>query len=156
MQVTVKTLPSFHVAYLRHVGPYGTIGIPETWKKLAKWASARDLWRPERVCIGLALDDMSVTEPSKLRYDAAIVIPAALQVDGGVNVADIPGGKHATAEFHGSSASIGPAWHELYGRWLPESGYQPTNAAFELYRGEAWDGEKDDFRCELCVPVKPL
>jgi AraC family transcriptional regulator len=157
MKVTVKNLPTFHIAYLRHVGPYGAGGgIPATWMRLAKWASARDLWTPERVCLGLPLDDMMVTQPSKLRYDAAIVIPEGLRVDGGVNVADVPGGKHATAEFRGSSLNVGRAWAELYGRWLPESGYQPHETAFELYRGEAWDGVTDDFRCDLCVPVKPL
>jgi AraC family transcriptional regulator len=156
MNVTVKNLPAFHVAYLRHIGPYGTAGIPETWKRLAKWAATRDLWTAERVCIGVALDDPMVTEPAKCRYDAAIVVPASMKVDGGPNVAEIPGGKHAVAPFEGSSQSIGAAWGELYGRWLPSSGYQPDNPCFELYRGEAWDTVNDFFRCDLCLPVRPL
>ena len=157
MKVTIKTLPTYHVAYFRNVGPYGAGGgIPETWMKLARWAGARDLWTADRTCIGVALDDPMVTEPARCRYDAAIVIPPGFSADGGVNVTDIPGGKHATAEFHGSSQAIGVAWAELYGKWLPESGYQPDRTCFELYRGEAWDGKTDDFRCELCVPVKPL
>jgi AraC family transcriptional regulator len=157
MNVTVKNLPPYHVAYLRNVGPYGPDGgIPQLWQKLARWASARDLWTPERICIGMALDDPMVTAPAKCRYDAAIVVPAGFKADGGVNLADIPGGKHAIAEFSGSSQRIGAAWSELFGKWLPESGYQPDNVCFELYRGEAWDGKTDQFRCELCVPVRPL
>jgi AraC family transcriptional regulator len=157
MKVTIQNLPAYHVAYFRNLGPYGAGGnIPETWQKLSRWAQARDLWTADRLCIGIALDDPMVTEPAKCRYDACIVIPAGYQADGGVNVADVPGGKHATAEFRGSSLDIGRAWMELYGRWLPESGYQPDNTCFELYKGEAWDGKTDAFRCDLCVPVRPL
>ncbi len=157
MNVTVKTLPTYHVAYLRHVGPYGAGGgIPQLWQKLAQWANARDLWTPERICIGLALDDPMVTEPAKCRYDAAIVIPPDFKTDGAINVIDIPGGKHATTEFVGSAAQIGLAWARLFGEWLPESGFQPHDVCFELYTGEAWDVKSDQFRCQLCVPVRPL
>ena len=158
MDVTVKNLPLYHVAYLRTVGPYGPGGgIPSLWLKLARWAQARDLWTPDRLCIGTAIDDPMVTDPDKCRYDAAIVVPAGFEPDGGVNVTDVPGGKHAVAAFDGSSHEIGAAWKALFGRWLPESGYQPEGPCFEAYRGEeAWDAKHDRFRCDLCIPVKPL
>ncbi len=157
MNVTVVNLPSHHVAYLRTVGPYGPEGgVSALWMKLARWAGARDLWTPDRICIGTAIDDPMVTEPEKCRYDAAIVVPAGFEPDGGVNVADVPGGKYAVAPFDGSSRDIGMAWKTLFGRWLPESGFQPEGPCFEVYRGEAWDVKNDRFRCDLCIPVKPL
>ena len=158
MDVTVKNLPAYHVAYLRNVGPYGPDGgIPSLWLKLARWAQARDRWTPDRICIGTAIDDPMVTDPDRCRYDAAIVVPVGFEPDGGVNVTDVPGGKHAVAAFDGSSHEIGAAWKALYGRWLPESGYQPESTCFEVYRGdEAWDAKHDRFRCDLCIPVRPL
>lgn len=32
--VQVKQLPSYRVAYLRYVGPYGAYGIPKTWARI--------------------------------------------------------------------------------------------------------------------------
>ena len=87
--VTVKNLPGYHVAYLRNIGPYGPgSGIPELWRRMERWATARDLWTPDRLCLGIAHDDPMVTDAAKCRYDAAIVIPSGFAADGGVNVAD--------------------------------------------------------------------
>ena len=89
MNVTVKTLPSQPVAYMRHVGPYGGKGIGELWQKLMRWASARDLWTADRVCVGISYDDPRVTDPDKCRYDAGIVVPAGFKADAQVNLSEI-------------------------------------------------------------------
>jgi AraC family transcriptional regulator len=124
---------------------------------LARWASARDLWTDGRICLGIALDDPMVTEPAKCRYDAAIVVPADFKPDSAVNVVDAAGGKTAMAAFTGSALEIGRAWSRLFGEWLPESGYQPdSRPCFELYRADSWDGKTDLFRCQLCLPIRPL
>ena len=158
MNVTVKTLPSYHVAYIRNVGPYGVEGgVRESWQRLARWAAARDLWTADRLCLGIAHDNPKVTEPAKCRHDAAIVIPDGFKADGDIKVTDIAGGKYAAGVFVGEASEIGAAWDQLFGRWLPESGYQPDHRpCFELYRGEFHDPATNTFRCELCLPVRPL
>ncbi|WP_437813527.1 AraC family transcriptional regulator [Sorangium sp. So ce1078] len=158
MNVTVKTLPSYHVAYVRSVGPYGPGGgVSEAWQRLVRWASARDLWTPDRICVGISHDNPKVTEPSRCRYDAAIVIPESFKVDGEANVTDIAGGKYAASAFIGDASAIGAAWDRLFAEWLPQSGYQPDHRpCFELYQGEFHDPKPNTFRCELCLPVRPL
>ncbi|WP_437675338.1 AraC family transcriptional regulator [Sorangium sp. So ce131] len=158
MNVTVKTLPSYHVAYVRTVGPYGPGGnVREVWERLMRWARARDLWTADRICLNIAHDNPKVTEPAKCRLDAAIVIPDGFVADGDVNVTDIPGGKYAAGVFAGEASAIGAAWDQLFARWLPESGYQPDHrVCFELYQGEFHDPKTNTFRCELCLPVRPL
>ncbi|XXY51050.1 GyrI-like domain-containing protein [Sorangium sp. So ce269] len=158
MNITVKTLPSYHVAYIRNIGPYGVEGgVRETWQRLARWAAARDLWTADRLCLGIAHDNPKVTEPAKCRHDAAIVIPDGFKADGDINVTDIAGGKYAAGAFVGEASEIGAAWDELFGRWLPESGYQPDHRpCFELYQGEFHDPKTNMFRCEICLPVRPL
>ncbi|HEX3696170.1 MAG TPA: AraC family transcriptional regulator [Polyangia bacterium] len=158
MKTTVKQLPSYRVAYLRNVGPYGAAGsIPQLWQRLVVWAQARDLWPSDRVCLGITHDDPKVTESTKCRYDAAVVIPDEITVDGDVNVTEIPGGKHATCAFDGDAVEITAAWDQLFGVWLPQSGYQPEHRpCFELYRGDFYDPQTGRFRCDLCLPVHPL
>jgi AraC family transcriptional regulator len=155
MNTTVKTLPSYHVAYMRTVGPYGAKGgVPALWQRLLRWASARDLWTSERVCLGIAHDNPHITEPAKCRCDVAIVVPPDFKADGGVNLADIEGGKYAAREFVGTAPEVGAAWDQLFGIWLPQSGYQPDQRlCFELYTGDCINSETGQVRCELCLPV---
>jgi AraC family transcriptional regulator len=158
MNVTVKTLPSYRVAYIRSVGPYGPSGsVGEAWQRLMRWASARDLWTADRICLGIAHDNPHVTEPAKCRHDAAIVIPEGFKTGGDVNVTDVAGGKYAASAFVGDARAIGTAWDRLFGEWLPQSGYQPDHRpCFELYQGEFHDPKTNGFRCELCLPVRAL
>ncbi len=69
--------------------------VDEAWQRLVRWASARDLWTPDRICLNIAHDNPKVTEPAKCRLDAAIVIPQDFKADGDVNVTDVAGGKCA-------------------------------------------------------------
>jgi AraC family transcriptional regulator len=139
------------------VGPYGPgSAIPTTWARLQRWAFARDLWTPDRVCLGIAHDDPNITAPEKCRYDACIVIPESFAVEDAINVATLPGGKVASSAFHGSAQEVSRAWHLLF-HWLPGSGFQPDDRpCVEIYRGEAWNLESGVVACELVLPVRPL
>jgi AraC family transcriptional regulator len=158
MNVRIGALPPHHVAYMRHVGPYGAQGIPGLWKRLMEWMSARGMVGPDRITLGIGHDDPRVTEPEKCRYDACVVVPADFAGDKRVNVMDVPEGTYAIAEFTGTAHDIEGAWDDLYRSWLPGSGYQPDDRpCLEVYRGDLEiKGRPGAFRCELCVPVRPL
>lgn len=98
-----------------------------------------------------------MTEPSKCRYDAGIVVPETLPLDEHVNVIHLPASKVAAARFVGTAAQVGTAWERLFRDWLPQSGFQPDDGpCMELYGHDAYDPATHIFRCELCVPVRPL
>ena len=158
MNVRVAELPAHHVAYMRYVGPYGAHGIPDLWKKFRKWMETHDLVSDQTVTLGVAYDDPDITAPDRCRYDACVVVPADFVADRWVNVTDVAGGKFAVSEFVGTAHEIRGAWEALYRSWLPGSGYEPDDRpCFEVYRakpsGECPPGA---FRCELCLPVRPL
>lgn len=158
MNVRVTGLPAHHVAYMRYVGPYGPHGIPELWKKFRKWMETHDLLSDSTVTLGVAYDDPDVTAPDRCCYDACVVVPADFAPDRWVNVMDVPGGKFAVSEFTGTAHEIRGAWEALYRSWLPGSGYEPEDRpCFEVYRARICvEGEPEAFRCELCMPVRPL
>ncbi len=158
MHVQLRELPTYRVAYMRYVGSYGAHGIPEAWTKFNTWMDTRGLGAGTRITLGIAHDDPAVTAPEKCRYDACVVIPTDFQADRWVNVTDIPSGKYAVAEFVGTAHEITGAWSGLYASWLPQSGYQPDDRpCLEVYRGNPTvDAKSRTFRCELCVPVRPL
>jgi AraC family transcriptional regulator len=157
MDVNVQTLPSYRVAYLRHIGPYAPEGISDVWHRLARWAGARDLWPEDRVCLGIVHDNPRVTEPDRCRYDAAVVVPPGFRADGEVNLLEVPGGKYAVSHFVGKPWEIGAVYDRIFAEWLPGSGYQPDDRLiFELYRGQAYDAASGTFTCDVCAPVRPL
>ena len=158
MNVTVRELPRYRVAYMRYVGPYGPHGIPELWARFRTWIETRELSGPESIKIGIGRDDPDVTPPEKCRYDACVVVGESFVGDQWVNVVDLPGGRYAITEFAGTPDRIRQAWDALYRSWLPGSGYEPEDRpCLEIYRGNPDAGARPGaLRCELCVPVRPL
>lgn len=145
MKVTVeiKKLPDVRVAYMRHVGPYGDAGIQQTWQRFAAWCSEQGLMEPHRAMYGVS------------RYDACIEVDENFQPQGEIGVQTLRGGSFACAEFATAPTEIFEAWLKLC-KWLPESGYQPADAApIELYRKDLGADDKGAFTCTLCMPVKP-
>ena len=60
--------------------------------------------------------------------------------------------------FVGTAHQIVDAWQTVFASWLPGSGYQPDDRpCYELYRGDPGvDAKTRTFRCDLCLPVRPL
>jgi AraC family transcriptional regulator len=158
MNVRIVDRPGEHVAYMRYVGPYGAHGIPELWGRLQRWIATHDLGPGPRVTLGIAHDDPSITAPERCRYDACVVVPRDFKADRWVNATDIPPGRYAVCDFVGTAHEIEAAWDRVYAGWLPGSGYQPDDRpCVEVYRGDpSVTGKPGVFRCELCVPVRPL
>ena len=159
MLVEVKELPPFRIAYMRHVGPYGAGGnIPALWARFERWMRARDLLHPGRSTIGIGHDAPDVVAPEKLRYDACLVIGDDFKPDNSVNVSQLPGGRYAITLFEGTAATISEAWDRMFASWLPNSGFQPEDRpCLELYHNDTGsERPPGHFRCELCLPVKPL
>jgi AraC family transcriptional regulator len=113
---------------------------------------------PGSIALGIGRDDPEVTAPEKCRYDACCVVPDDFEADPWVNVTTVPGGKYAVSVFTGTAHEIGAAWEALYRTWLPASGYEPEDRpCLEIYRGNPGvSGRPGTFRCELCVPIRPL
>ena len=158
MNVQVRELPAYHVAYMRYVGPYGPHGIPELWGKFHKWRETRGIAKDTSITLGIGHDDPRITAAEKCRYDACLVVPHDFSADRWVNVTDIAGGRYAVAEFVGTAHEISPTWERVFSAWLPESGWQPDDRpCYELYRGNPTvDAQTGRFRCDLCLPVRPL
>lgn len=155
MNVEIKQMPAFHVAYVRTFGPYGE-GVKEAWDRLGRWAGPRGYLGPESVMLGVAHDDPHVTPPAKCRYDACVPVPADVKPEREIGIADVPATTAAVMRFDGPREALPQAYDDLYGRWLPKSGYQPADApVYELYRGNP-EVSPGRLVFDICLPVRPL
>src|SRR5262245_14335503 len=158
MSIRVSELPPRHVAYMRYVGPYGAQGIPDLWIKFNKWLEGRGLLTDTRLTLGVGYDDPRITAGEKCRYDACVVVPQNFVPDRWVTAMDVAGGRYAVAEFVGTAHEIEDAWGRVFAAWLPQSAWQPDDRpCFEAYQGNPMvDARAGVFRCQLCLPLRPL
>ncbi len=71
-RVAMRELPPRTVLAMRHVGPYEASW--PAWTALQALCAQLGLHRDEEA-IGLCYDDPDVTEPARIRYDVAVVVP---------------------------------------------------------------------------------
>jgi AraC family transcriptional regulator len=125
----VVQLPEMHVAYVRHIGPYK--GDPQLferlWGQLLRWAGPRALVGPRSQLLCIYHDSPDITEPEKLRLSVCLTVPPETQVEGEVGKMALPGGPYLQARCELADDQYQAAWDYVYGRWLPESGYQPDD-----------------------------
>lgn len=161
LRVTVKEMPEFHVAYIRHIGPYqGDSALFEgLFGRLCAWAGARDLMSaPGTKMLAVYHDDPEITKAEKLRVSVCVTVPKGTPVDGEVGSMTVAGGKYAVARFTITRPEeYQEYWNSLYGKWLPESGYQPDDRPpYELYEVDTQEEQGGKYIVDICLPVKPL
>ena len=157
MKVEIKVLAPARVAFMRHVGPYGSSGIAQLWQRFANRCGGQEFMPPRRPMYGISQDNADVTPPALCRYDACIAVDADFRPAGEVGVQTLRGGRFACVPFSGTSGEIHGAWVRLCD-WLPDSGYQADEAPpVEVYGTDfAIDAQTGAFECVLCMPVRPL
>jgi AraC family transcriptional regulator len=154
--VELRTIPATRVAYMRHVGPYGSPIVSEMWRRFESWCASRGLTSPPRRMFGIAQDNPNITSPDETRYDACIEVDDDFEAGVEVGVQVIRGGRYACTAFFGTTADIKAAWVKFLGKTMPDAGYQHDVApALEIYEpGFTVDLKTGAFACTLCMPVR--
>lgn len=160
VHVEVKEMPELNVAYVRYIGPYkGDSKLFEgLFNKLMTWAGPRGLIQfPDTLLLTVYHDDPKVTDESKLRTSICMTIPKNTPVEGEVGQMQVPGGKFAVARFELAEDEYEEAWNNVFGKWLPESGYQPDDRlCYEFYHNNPKEHPENKCIVDICIPVKPL
>ncbi len=157
MHVEVKTLPTYTVAYARHLGAYSPTTIGPVYDKLCAWAGPRGLINEKAAFIGLSWDNPEITPPEKCRYDACITVPEDTAVTGDIGKMTIQGGEFAVLRTEIVNSNFQDPWNQLFMEWLPNSGYQPDDKpCMELYVKEEKSEAGSTMIVDLCLPVKPM
>ncbi len=154
--IEVKDLADLNVAYVRTLGAYGFESANKAFEKLTKWAGPRGLM-DEATCLGVTWDSPCITPAEKCRYDACIVVPDDADLDGGIDVQTVAGGKYAIHRSKVFNHDFQKGWNELLGEWLPDSGFQPDDRpAYEVYVENETSTPDGHWVVEIHLPVKPL
>jgi AraC family transcriptional regulator len=157
MNVEIKQMPLFHLAYVANMEGYDSPKIKKAWDLLCGWAGMNDLFTKETVFIGVSFDNPDITPAEKCRYYACLTIPSSVTPRKDIGTLDLSGGKHAVAHFTGKPAQIAGAYQWLYGEWLPKSGFQPLDQpSYEIYHSTPDQNPDGNFVMDICMPIRPL
>lgn len=119
------------------------------------WAGMRGLLGPHMRMIGTVYDDPEIALADKIRYYAAVVVDRPVQPEGEFGVMEIPAGKYAVFIHHGPYDTLGKAYQEFFGGWLPKSGRELRDAeAFEEYLNSPMSAKPEDLLTRIHVPLR--
>lgn len=156
MNIEVKELPGYQVAFVRHVGSY--LETSKAWDTLRQWTINNHL-SPAEYYIGISLDDPGVTDEYACRYDACITIPDGFAKEYDANIAyqALPGGLYALYKFYDTIDKLAIAYQSVYGQWLPNSNYEPDDRhALEFCMNDPYTDPEGKANVHLYIPVKRI
>ena len=154
LTVTIKKLPPFKVACVRHVGPYDQcVGA---WETLCALAGPLGLFGPTTQFIGIGHDCPQITPPEKIRYDACLTVPDSFAGTPELPVAVIGDQEYASAVVKGPYSKLAPAYAWLAGVWGPQSGREfAAGPSMEFYLTDPKTTPPEDNLTEIYVALTP-
>ncbi len=152
-KVEVKNMPEMNLAYVRHVGEFQKIG--QAYEKLMKWAGPNGLLgRPGTKTVTVYHDDPSVTEISKLRQSACILVDAPVATQDPVGFFTFPATRCVVGEFEIGFDEFEKSWQSMF-VWLNENGYKANDkGCFEIYHNDFRTHPENKSIISICVPVQ--
>ena len=154
ISVIISDMPSFHVAYLRRIGPYEDEKIAPFFTRLMKWSALGEFWDEKSLLIASVWNNPFITPGDRCICDACLTIPESVKSAEGVNIQTLPGGKYAV--YHQDELEMREfpeAWMRLID-WLILSDYLADDrpSYMVIYQNRLPLGQPG--MVDLCLAIK--
>ncbi len=150
MDINIEMIPSYKIAYIRKLGPYGLENM-QVMEQLKSLAREKDLLNESSIILGIAQDDPKFTEPKDCRYDACLVVFDEFETNNkDINFGKTIGGKHCVFKINHTMDAMQKAWIEIFSELLKRN-YEVDDRRpiFERYAMPMINNHY----CEICVPI---
>ena len=111
--VEVRTFSARRVAFMRYIGPYGSAGIGDLWRRFEVWRSAHGPIAANGRVLGVAQDNPNITPPNRTRYDACVDVDDDFRSSDEVGVQIVRGGRFACVHAPETHGPRGVGYAEL-------------------------------------------
>jgi DNA gyrase inhibitor GyrI len=150
MDITLETIPSYTLAYIRRIGPYG-VENKKIMEQLKDWARNRGLLNKDAIVFGIAQDSPLTTNPELCRYDTCLVVGKTFVSDKDfIQIRSLSEGKYCVFKIEHTEQAVQEAWSNLFVE-LARRSYIMDEARPILER-YSMQMVNDHF-CEICVPI---
>ncbi len=151
---SIIDMPEKTALYIRLIGNYKDNDYDATWQKLWTEIKTQKLFSAGIEHFGVCHDDPHVTEPSKLRYDACLVVHKTAKPHDEIGIKQLPCGKFAKFVYQGSYEYLNDAYNYIFGQWLPNSGYELRNVpSMEKYANDPRKTAPEKLKTEFYIPI---
>jgi AraC family transcriptional regulator len=152
MKVEIVERRPLNVWAFRHRGPMAE--VQKTYNRLWQWQIDHGIAGHTKEAMGICYGD-GEGDDDGFRYYAAIEWEEPVKSADGAERHEVPGGKYACYRLLGSYDGIPNAFGQLYGEWLPASGYVPDDRpGIEIYRNNPFDTPENELITDLLIPLK--
>lgn len=150
MDITLEMIPSYTLAYIRNVGPYG-VENKRTMEQLKDWAGSRGLFNADAIVFGIAQDSPATTKPELCRYDTCLVVTKDFVADEDfIQIGSLRGGKYCVFKISHTTQAVQEAWNNLFSELLRLNCIM--DEARPILERYSMQMVTNHF-CEICVPV---
>lgn len=154
--ISIKELPEYEVAYVRHVGSYLDTHI--AWDKLGRWTKQQGLTPKNHFFIGISLDDGNFVEEHACRYDACVTLPSGFEkheLTRQVEFKILSGGIYALYPYYDTIDKFVLAYQSVFSLWLPNSEYDADDRpCLEFCMNDPAMDKEGKCKVDLYIPIK--
>jgi len=149
MTLKIFERPAFTVVGMEIVTRPRSPDIPGLWPKFVARIDEIENMREPMVSYGVMWNGGS---RDVLHYLASAAVAKPARVPQGMTMLTLPAGTYASFSY--PLSQLGNGFGEIFGRWLPASGYaQALGPFFERY-DETFNPGNADSMVEICLPIK--
>ncbi|MNH93019.1 Transposon Tn10 TetD protein [compost metagenome] len=154
--ITIKELPEYEVAYVRHVGSY--LDTHVAWSQLGRWAQQQGLTPKNHFFIGISLDDGNLVDEYACRYDACVTLPSGFEKHKHtthVAFKTLSGGMYALYPYYDTIDKFVLAYQTVFSLWLPNSEYDADDRpCLEFCMNDPAQDKEGKCKVDLYIPIK--
>lgn len=110
-KIEIKEIPKMDLAYVSCIGVQN---IENAYGKLTQWATPQGLMNEKAKMVTIYHDSFKVTEASKVRMSAAILLDKTTEVDGEIGLTSIDAGKFIVGSYEIGLSDFEKSWTGLF------------------------------------------
>lgn len=149
----IKEIKSQKVIYVQCKGEYSE-SAKVAWDTLCNFMKKKKLWGFGTKFIGISYDDPTITETSKLRYEACITIKKVITPEGEIGIKEISGGKYAIFRHTGPYEKFSETYNYIFSNWLTNTKNELRNVpCFELYLNSPDKTKTENLKTDIYIPI---
>lgn len=151
-QPKIVKINDLNLAYIRHFGSYDKVG--KSFQKLMLWAIKNLILKLKPTTLGIVHDNPDLTEETKIRFDACVLITKEIQPKGEVGYKKIKGGKFAVFRYEGPYETFYPVYDYIYNICLFENKWELRDEpALEWYIKSPPFNRPENYVTDFYLPI---
>lgn len=149
--IHVVEMPKKNLAYVSSIGPQN---LENAYGKLVQWAAAQGLMNEQTKMVTIYHDSFKVTEASKVRMRAAILLNRPTETAGEIGLTAIEAGRFIVGSFEIGLSEFEKSWTGLF-LWMNENGYRKADRnPFEIYHNNLNEHPEGKAIVDFYIPIE--